>query len=234
MKKIKLICIIIGLSSGYVFADNNFPLGGQVSQQNQNNSQQVVIPQPVMNNQNSNGAVPQIGTISSTASQPDPVNSGNIVVQNSGGFSSKMLNNNDNATVDLNTYKKQEEAKKLAAQNGYMQPAPLSSGTEATIPAKPITASMIGYLILDGGQKLATIQYGDGSTLEVQVGSLVAGYKVIKITQDVVSLTKYDKTVTGQNTIYVRKGNPVMSNSGTMSYSNSQQFDMDKINKSSF
>ena len=237
MKKKTIILIVSMITSTMVFADgSSFPLGNPNSNSGgnniANNANIPIVPQPVVIQPN---FVPQIGN-NNSSSQQDPINSGNIVVNNGNNTQSgsKMLSSNDNAAVDLNTFKKQEELRKQLSKNsGNMQQAPLSQATAAIIPEKPISASMIGYLILSGGQKIATIQYGDNSTLEVQLGSLVAGYKVVKITTDAITLTKYDKTVSGKSTIIVRKSNPVTTQSG-VSYSTSQQFDMDKTSKIGF
>lgn len=234
-KKLSLVIALITFN-GLCFADNNFPLANNGNQsQNNNVGSQPVFPQPVSNSNNQvsqQQAVPQIGN----SQNNDPVNSGNIVVNNNSQGGSKLLSSNDNSQDDLNAVKKRIEAQKQmnSGKSSNMMTPTITSPTAAVIPEKPVSATMIGYLILDGGQKLATIQYADNSTLEVQLGSLVAGYKVTKITTDTITLNKYDKTVSGKNLIYVRKSNPILSGAAanpSVIYSNSQQLDMDKVSK---
>lgn len=231
LKKINLVIALITFN-GLCFADNNFPLDNNGTQNN-------VVSQPVSNsnNQINQQAVPQIGNNQNN----DPVNSGNVVVNNNNQGSSKLLSSNDNSQEDLNSMKKKIELQKQMNSNSgkssNMITPSLTSLSSAVIPEKPVSATMIGYLILDGGQKLATIQYADNSTLEVQLGSLVSGYKVTKITTDTIKLNKYDKTVSGKQVIYVRKSNPILSGSAVNTnviYSNSQQLDMDKVSKNSY
>lgn len=223
--KLVKITLVMSLCSIYnVYADN-FPLQPSVAQGSQVNN--VVSAPPLSNNAINSGAVPQLNS----PSNQSPVDSGKILVSNSGS-GSNMISSSDQLTSDLNNAKKQQALMDLNKKMGYTTSKPSSDSSLPIIeaPLKPISASMIGYFIVSGGQKNATIQYADLSSQDIQVGSLISGYKVTSISPDSVSLVKYDKKVTGDKNIKIRKSNPVItSNVGNQAplYNSGQALDMD-------
>lgn len=255
LKKIYLICSI-AITSTMVFADGTFP-------PSDNSSQNLTLPQVVSpNGQISNiqanstttlngandmkivapttpigGVVPQMNQ---NTSVQDPVNSGKVVVnQNGSSQVPSTFSQSDQITNDLNTIKKQKAMNDLKAsmkQGSNSYTPPMSSTTSvAEEPLKPISATMIGYIISNNKVKIATIQYADNSTIDVQIGSLVSGYKVSQITTDKITLNKYDKSVSGKNVVVLRKSNPSVMMPGNQGggavYNVGQSLDMEKITK---
>lgn len=186
--------------------------------------------------QDASQAVPQIANNQNL----DPVNSGKVLVNQNQPDASKMVMTSDVLTQDLNNVKKQQELQRQKEQAAKMSNNNYSNGSGSYVPSisqgnnqpseevKPITANMIGYLIIKGKTSQATIQFADGSTLDVRKGDLVAGYKVSTITPDKINLYKYDKAVEGPKTIVVRKSNPTFGQQGAVSFGDSQSFSMDK------
>lgn len=200
--KKKLIIACLSFCSSLCFADP-FPLSDNTANAlNQN------IPNPNLMQQTPpiTNAVPQI-------QNNNPVNTGNIVLNNNAN-NGNMISTSDKLTADLNNYKKQQLLiKEQNSLNSNISSPQNINGVPSIQqePEKPISATMISYILINGKTKFATIQYLDGSTLDVQLGSLVAGYKVEKITPDLISLKKYDKSVNGKSNIVVRKSNPIIT-----------------------
>lgn len=200
--KKKLIIVCLSFCSSLCFADP-FPLNDNTANAlNQN------IPNPNLMQQTPpiTNAVPQI-------QNNNPVNTGNIVLNNNAN-NGNMISTSDKLTADLNNYKKQQLLiKEQNSLNSNISSQQNVNGVPSIQqePEKPISATMISYILINGKTKFATIQYLDGSTLDVQLGSLVAGYKVEKITPDLISLKKYDKSVNGKSNIVVRKSNPIIT-----------------------
>lgn len=217
----KKIIITLIASIGFVYADP-FPLA----------SSQQPVPAPQLS---------QVApTIVSQQPTPiptkDPVNSGKVLVNNQNSGTSKMVSNSDNLTNDLNNLKKQQAIQNLQSDMSKKGQVPvLTTGVDgSTVPVvveKPISAAMIGYIVLGNGVSIATIQFADNSTIEVQNGSFVSGYKVVKINPDYIKLSKYDKSVTGDKNITLRKSNPITNNSqqanGGASFGSYQTMNMD-------
>lgn len=211
---------------------DEFPLGASDSQVNNVNSQQ-------MPNPSTNSTQPQIVNsnqqLSNAPTDQPPV----TVVQQVDNQQGNLITNSDKDTADLNSIKRQKliaEEQKQAAKN---MPQPTMSLSNSSIPSlitntttKPTTAVMTGYVIFKN-KKTATIKFADNSMVDVSVGDHVAGYKVNNITEDYVSLTKYDKTKDGAKNVKVYKVNyiPNQTNNQLNFGSTAPAFDMDSSNK---
>lgn len=233
MKIKKIILMVSVILGGQLAYADGFPL----TNGSQNlNEQPIVLQQPQIampnqqinqtNNDVNTNSVPPLTTTSSNI-----VTSGKTIVNGNlqDGFASASAS--DQLTQDINNLKKQQKLAELQAKSKTATGVQLINNQNVKSPdmppivvKKPITATMIDYVINKKGKTFATIQFMDKSTVEVEKNSIVNGYKVIAIKTDHITLNKIDKTLTGDNTVNLYKSFPViMSTSNNVTYGNVPQ-----------
>ena len=97
---------------------------------------------------------------------------------------SSVLNSADRDVNELNSLKRKTEIQKATMELRK------ASHPDGIVTDSQTTA--IGIIITQNGDKLATLQFIDGSTLDVEIGSKVGNYKVSYIDMSGVKLVNYN------------------------------------------
>lgn len=238
-KKIMLLanCIFFG---NLAFADG-FPLASG----SPTSTEQPMVLQPqnsIIVSNNVNNSVPPLtnnssmnnGTNIMNNSQQNIVNGGKNIATGTMQDSFATGSASDQLTQDINNLKKQKQIQELQSklkssngvqyQNTSQIPSIANPNDTPVVVKKPITATMIDYVIAKNGKAFATIQFMDKSTVEVEKNSLVNGYKVSSIKVDHITLNKVDKSLSGDSVVKLYKSFPVvLSTTSNFTYGNVAQ-----------
>jgi hypothetical protein len=124
------------------------------------------------------------------------------------------LENLDNQSNDINVIKRKVELERLKADLKKSQNSTL--GVSASNGFMPQTVAT-GIIIDARGKKIATLNFADGSDLDVEIGNRVDDYYVTDITVNGVVLTKYKLTSSGKSNMNYANSNYINSK-GAKSY----------------
>lgn len=135
-----------------------------------------------------------------------------VVVTNHSNVVMNNLDGVDNQTNDINIIKRKIELEKLKLDLKKSQNSITGSGISGNSIASTMPQTVATGIIINArGKKIATLNFADGSDLDVEVGNKVNDYYVTDITVNGVILTKFSKSGKRVKSILIKLSYPKMS-----------------------